>query len=27
VLPTYTAMLAFREVLRARGWVGGFWEE
>jgi UDP-N-acetylmuramyl tripeptide synthase len=27
VLPTYTAMLAFRELLHARGWVGQFWEQ
>ncbi len=27
VLPTYTAMLAFRELLHTRGWVGQFWEQ
>ena len=28
VLPTYTAMLEFREMLHKRGWVGGaFWEQ
>jgi UDP-N-acetylmuramyl tripeptide synthase len=27
VLPTYTAMLAFRELLHDRGWVGQFWEQ
>jgi UDP-N-acetylmuramyl tripeptide synthase len=27
VLPTYTAMLAFRELLHKRGWVGQFWEQ
>jgi UDP-N-acetylmuramyl tripeptide synthase len=27
VLPTYTAMLAFRALLGERGWVAGFWEE
>jgi UDP-N-acetylmuramyl tripeptide synthase len=27
VLPTYTAMLAVREVLRRTGYVHGFWEE
>ena len=27
VLPTYTAMLAFRDLLHGRGWVGQFWEQ
>ena len=27
VLPTYTAMLAFRGLLQARGWVSQFWEQ
>jgi methylenetetrahydrofolate reductase (NADPH) len=27
VLPTYTAMLAIRNVLRQTGYVGGFWED
>jgi UDP-N-acetylmuramyl tripeptide synthase len=27
VLPTYTAMLAFRDLLHHRGWVGQFWEQ
>ncbi len=27
VLPTYTAMLAFRALLQDRGWVAGFWEQ
>ena len=27
VLPTYTAMLTFRELLHRRGWVGQFWEQ
>lgn len=27
VLPTYTAMLAFRALLQARGWVTQFWEQ
>ena len=27
VLPTYTAMLALRDVLRRQGAVAGFWED
>ncbi len=27
VLPTYTAMLAFRALLQDRGWVAGFWAQ
>ena len=27
VLPTYTAMLATRDVLRQTGYVKGFWED
>ena len=27
VLPTYTAMLALREILQRTGYVSGFWED
>jgi lipid II isoglutaminyl synthase (glutamine-hydrolysing) len=27
VLPTYTAMLALRDILRQTGYVRGFWED